>query len=378
MTIMLESWPDLTLEDRDAAARAMCDWDRASVAELEEAFCEYTGAAYCVAVGSGTTALYLTLLALGIGPGKTVVVPAFGFAGTALAVRALGAAVRFVDVEPRTFNVCTTRLQRELDIGDVHAVIPVHIHGLPCEMDDIVEMCAARGIPVVEDACQAPGATYMGQHVGLAGKAGCFSLNRTKALQGDEGGLIVTDDVGLAADLRQRREFGFDVSNQDHGQVAMVLGGQHRITPGSAAMARGQLKSLPFWTKAARANAEVIHEVLGGSCIVPTDGLGARHTYHKVRLMPRTGRQREVWSQEGLIEDLRRAGVPAARWQAQALTRHPYFHNEQDPAAFGNADHVAAQGVVLLDERHPLCAQNESGVRHVAQAAARIIQEGYS
>jgi dTDP-4-amino-4,6-dideoxygalactose transaminase len=180
----------------------------AEVAAFELELARWLGAPHVIACASGTDALTLSLLALGVRPGDEVVVPAFTIFIDAEVVALLGAVPRFVDVEPTTCALDPARLARALG-PRTRAVIATHIYGVPADLDGIREVCAPRGIPVIEDACQAIGSTVRGRAAGTLGDFGCFSFFPTKNLgAAGDGGAIVVADAARAASLFALRNHG--------------------------------------------------------------------------------------------------------------------------------------------------------------------------
>ena len=177
------------------------------VAEFERLFAAYTGAPNAVATSSCTTALHLSLVALGVGPGDEVIVPSFTWVATANAVEMVGARPVFVDIELNTFNIDPERIEPAIS-GRTRAVIPVSLFGVSAPMDPIMQIATHRGLKVVEDAACAAGAWYHGRHAGTIADVGCFSFHPRKAITTGEGGMIVTADAGLAQTARSLRDHG--------------------------------------------------------------------------------------------------------------------------------------------------------------------------
>ena len=177
--------------------------------QLEAAVAAYCGAEHAVGCASGSDALLLPLMALGIGPGDEVILPSFTFFATAGAVWRLGARPVFVDIDPATFNMSPGDVIGKIS-QRTKAIIPVHLFGQCAAMDEIRQIAsAARGIPIIEDACQAIGAEYRGRRAGSLGTFGALSFYPTKNLGGfGDGGMITTNDAALAAKLRVLRDHG--------------------------------------------------------------------------------------------------------------------------------------------------------------------------
>ena len=214
------------------------------VAAFERAVGEYVGAPQVVATTSGTAALHLALLALGVDQGDAVFVPAFTFPATANVVEQVGARPVLVDVDPGTYCMTPEALEKALQEWDgteqPRAVIPVHQFGAPCDAVGICMIADRTGLWVVEDAACALGTRVGTSHAGTIGRVGCFSWHPRKAITTGEGGAVVTADDGLAGRLRTLRNHG--IERQSDGSVDFVVPGlNYRMTDIQAALGRGQL-----------------------------------------------------------------------------------------------------------------------------------------
>lgn len=182
------------------------------VRAFEEAWSEYTGAAHSVAVTSCTSALHLSLAALGFGPGDEAIVPALTWISTANVVEHLGGSVRFCDIDPVTFNIDVA--QAEALVGlNTRAILPVHLFGLPANMQAVEELANKHNLWVVEDAACGFGSRINGTHVGAFGHPGCFSFHPRKAITTGEGGMVTTQDEALATKIRRLRDHGAAMSD---------------------------------------------------------------------------------------------------------------------------------------------------------------------
>ncbi|PIQ28323.1 erythromycin biosynthesis sensory transduction protein eryC1 [bacterium (Candidatus Blackallbacteria) CG17_big_fil_post_rev_8_21_14_2_50_48_46] len=225
----------------------------------EQELAAYLGVKYAVGVNSGTDALILALLAAGIGPGDKVITSAMSFTATAEAISRTGAEPVFVDILPGNDCLNPALLEGALVPG-VKAVLPIHLHGYPCDMQAILAFARNHGLKVIEDCAQAIGASYHGQKVGALGDAGCFSFFPTKNLgcYGD-GGLITTDSEPLYAKLQGLREHGMPRKNiQDY------TGFNSRLDAVQAAILRVKLPYLEGWNSRRRELARHYHTLLEG------------------------------------------------------------------------------------------------------------------
>ena len=213
------AWPIVTDDERRAVARVL---DRGVLSgpfapeatALEEEFAQFVGARHCLVAHSGTSALVMALGAAGVRPGDEVIVPAYSFVATPLAVAQLGAIPVFVDVEPTTGCMDPVAAERAVT-PRTRAIMPVHMHGGAADMKAILNLARQRGLAVVEDAAQAHGATFEGRPVGALGQAGGFSLQSSKNLSAGEGGLFDPNDEALAAEADSIRNFGQDIARAD-------------------------------------------------------------------------------------------------------------------------------------------------------------------
>ena len=245
------------------------------VVRFEKSFAAYCGTSEAVAVGNGGDALYLVLMALGIGPGTEVIVPANSFVASAWAVAGCGAKVVFVDVTD-DYNLDPAKVERAIT-SRTKAIMPVHLTGRPAPMNEILQIAGEHKIPVVEDAAQAVGATYHGRKMGSMGIAGCFSLHPLKNLHvhGD-GGVITTSDKRLAEQLRQWRNHG--LKNRDE---CVFWGRNSRLDSIQAAIANLKLPHLDTWNQRFRDIAAVYTRELADVVSVPKERLHEKCVYHR-------------------------------------------------------------------------------------------------
>ncbi|NGO76020.1 DegT/DnrJ/EryC1/StrS family aminotransferase [Streptomyces sp. YC504] len=286
------------------------------VAGFEEEFSELVEGRHCVAVNSGTSALHLTLLALGIGPGDEVIVPSFSFAASANAVRLVGADVVFADIEPGSFGLDPAAVEAAITPRTA-AVMPVHLYGHPAAMDRLMPLAQRHGLAVVEDACQAHAAALNGTPVGAFGTAGTFSFYPTKNMHALEGGMITTADAEVARTLRLLRNQGMEQRYANE-----IVGANMRMTDVAAAIGRVQLGKLGGWTERRRANAAYLDEHLTG-LVTPPVAEGARHVYHQYTV-------RVEGDRDAVQEKLTAAGVGNAVYYPTPIHRlKPYWEPDQ-------------------------------------------------
>lgn len=327
--------------------------------ERFEAACRaMTGAEHAVAVNNGTTALVVTLEALGLRPGDEVVTTPFTFVATLNAVLESGATVRFADIGDDDFNLDPRRL------GDVvnertKVVMPVHLYGQAADMAPIAATARNIGATIVEDAAQAHGATYAGRPVGTDGAA-TFSFYATKNLQCGEGGVITTDDAVLADRLRLLRNQGMRTRYQYE-----VPGHNYRLTDLAAAVALPQFDRLPSIIAARQANAaHYTHELSGiPGLVTPVTLPGRGHAWHQytIRITPEAKLDRDA-----VVDGLVRAGIGAGVYYPRAVYDYDCFRD--DPRVRvddGNpvAERVAGEVLSLPVHQHLTPSDRDAVVR---------------
>lgn len=224
-----------------------------AVKEFEDHMAQYCGTRHAVGCASGSDALLLSLLALGVGPGDEVILPSFTFFATASSVTRLGAKCVFADIVPETFNIDPVDISRKIT-PQTKAILPVHLFGQCADMGSINAIAHNDwGVPVVEDACQAIGAEWEGRRAGALGRLGCFSFYPTKNLGGmGDGGLITTDDTELAERLRILRDHGQHPRYYHH-----EVGINSRLDALQAAVLNVKLSRLAECATGRRRHAEV-------------------------------------------------------------------------------------------------------------------------
>lgn len=247
------------------------------VERFEDDFAAMCGCRYAVGVSSGTSALWMALLSLGIGPGDEVITVPNTFIATAEAISMSGARPVFVDVEEQSYTMNAALLENAVT-PRTKAIIPVHLFGQPADMDPITEFAERHKLHVIEDACQAHGSLYKGKPAGSLGIAGCFSFYPGKNLGAyGEAGAVVTCDSGLAEKIRMLR---------DHGQAKKyyhaMIGWNGRMDGIQGALLSVKLKYLPGWNEARRKNAAAYDRLLAGvpGIILPREMDHTRHVYH--------------------------------------------------------------------------------------------------
>ena len=273
-------WPVITAEDK-AAVQTVLDSGIVSgpyapqTKALEEEWARYCGVRHALTTNSGTAALHTAVAAGGIGTGDQVITTAFTFLATALAVLQNNAVPVFVDIDPRTYNIDPGKIEERIT-ARTRAIIPVHIHGCPADMDRILAIARKHRLLVIEDAAQAHGSIYKGKKVGGIGDMGIFSFQASKNLPAGEGGMFVTNREELKERANRFRMFGEDVRESDKKAFdparpldgareynSLMMGWMYRSNELTAALCRSQLRRLDASLEQTRRNAAYLSEHLG-------------------------------------------------------------------------------------------------------------------
>jgi dTDP-4-amino-4,6-dideoxygalactose transaminase len=305
---------------------------------FEDEFARYCGVRRCAGVANGTDALTLALRALGAGPGTEVVTAAHTFFATAEAIVATGACPVFADIDPRTRCVSPSAVAAALS-DRTAAVVPVHLYGHPAPMPEIMSVCDAAGIPVVEDAAQAHGATIDGRRVGSWGRAGTFSFYPTKNLGAlGDAGAVVSDDEELIATVRSLRHHGCAA---DDPNCHLRFGGTARLDSLQAAFLRVKLPRLDGWNEERRDAADRYRDALAGlDLTLPGgDAPGARQVHHLFVV--------EVDDRDRVLAALRAQGIGAAVHYPCAVPLQPAFAGRFARGEFPVAEALAARALSL-------------------------------
>ena len=327
------------------------------VAAFEAEFAPVVGGRECVAVNSGTSALHMALIALGIGSGDEVIVPSFTFAATANAVALAGATPVFVDIEADSFCISPEAIAAAFT-PRTRAVMPVHLYGHPAAMDRIMPLADEHGLLVVEDAAQAHASSLDGTPVGAFGVAGCFSFYPTKNMTSGEGGMVSAANPETARMVRLLRNQGMEVRYRNE-----VVGFNTRMTDIHAAIGRVQLGKLAGWTARRQANAAFLSAHLEG-VVVPSVADGAVHVYHQYTIRV------PGHDQDGFVAALAQQGVGSGVYYPTPVHALPSFGLDLDLPETARA----AREVISLPV-HPSLTQADletivGAVNSVAKAGA--------
>ncbi len=333
------------------------------VAALEEELKPRVGCRHAIGCASGSDALLLALMALNLAPDDEVITSPFTFVATAGSVAHAGARPVFVDIDPHTYNLDPKRIEAAIT-PRTKAVIPVHLYGVPADMDPILEVASRHGIAVIEDAAQAIGASYRGKDVGGLGKIGCFSFFPTKNLGGaGDGGLITTNDEVVADRLRMLRVHG-SRSKYEYE----LLGINSRLDAIQAAILRVKLRHLDQWTAGRQRNAAVYFRLFADlgldECVaLPTIPGGSVHVYNQFTI--------RVQRRDELREHLSQRGIATEIYYPYPLHLQPAFAAlGYRPGSCPNAE-LACREVLSL----PIYSELESGeLQRVVESIAEFLR----
>lgn len=404
---MKKQWPEITEADKAAVLavleRGILSGVHAPEATaLEQDWADFTGSRHVLSFNSGTAALHAALFAVGVGPGDEVITSAFSFSGSFHPILEQNAVPVFVDIDPRTYNLDVRQLEKRIT-DRTRVLMPVHIHGLPADMEEIMALAARYNLTVIEDACQAHGATYRGKMAGTIGQMGCFSLNVTKNLSGGEGGFLNTDDEELAERAGMLRTFGEKVGQESTAirpYYSYTIGWNYRTQELPAAFARSQLRRLPQFNATAQRNGRFLTEQLGKIVgvlppIVPDDRTSVYHKY-RVRFDPKAlGLDIPATAfRDRLLAALLAEGVAATIWQVKPLTSFPIFTRLDEgygkgcpwscpfygkairysPEDYPEAIRLLDTSLVINDESHPIYSQSLELMQYYAEALRKVFE----
>lgn len=340
-----KAWPPINQDDIDAVVNVLKKgvlWGpmEAEVLGLQKEFAEYVGAKHSLVVNSGTAALHACVVAAGIGPGDEVITPAYSFWATSQAVLAHNGIPIFVDIDPVTMNMDPKKIEEKIT-EKTKALLPVHIHGLCADMDEINKIAKKHKLKVIEDAAQAAGARYKGKSAGVLGDIAGFSLNGSKNLPAGEGGIVTTNDDEMIDRARKMAMFGEKAVPR--GQIrlydAEIMGFNYRNNEMADALCRSFLRRYDSLQAGRATNCEYLNRELAKIKGVkpPVTPEGYIHAWHlyKVRLFPEELGIKDIhpkrfrWAvQKALFEE----GVDLFEWHNMPVPSQKVFKNK---AAFG-------------------------------------------
>ena len=318
------AYPDLSFKEVSKELNKVIDsgWltKGPKTEEFEAAAKKYLKVTEAIAVSSGTAALHLSLLALGIGRGDEVIVPDFTFPAAANVVEIVGAKAILADIDRDTLNIDPSNMRKKIN-SRTRAVIPVHQFGYPADMDEIMSIAGKHGLFIIEDAACAFGAKYRGRMCGSIGDLGCFSFHPRKVVSTGEGGLITTDDKKLAKSIRMYREHGMEICGND--RIFSAAGLNYRISEVSSVLGIAQVKKIEKIISDRLALARSFRKAIGsinGIRVMPGSvASGYRHVYQSF-IIAVEGKK----DMTGLLSHLRKKGIEATVSNI-VIHRQPYY-----------------------------------------------------
>jgi dTDP-4-amino-4,6-dideoxygalactose transaminase len=325
------------------------------VCEFEARFAELCGVEYAVATSSGTAALHIAVLAHQIGPSDQVITSPFSFIASANCALFVGARPVFVDIESDFFTIDPTKVEERIT-SKTKAIIPVHLYGHPCDMDAIVAIAQKYHLAIIEDACQAHGATYKGRLIGSFGTA-CYSLYATKNITTIEGGMLVTNDPQIAERARLIRNHG-SPRNYEH----VMLGYNMRMTELAAAVGLVQLKKLNKWNSIRQANAAYLTTHLSRikGVVTPKVREHSEHVFHQYTI--------RIADRDNTAQKLREKGVGVGIYYPTPIYKQPLYQQLGYSDVLPNAE--AACWEVLSLPVHPSLTKDD--LDYIIQAIASL------
>jgi len=306
-----------------------------NVRSFEEEAAQYLGVKHAIGVASGTDALRAALTVLGIGPGDEVITTGFSFIAAAEAIASVGAIPVFADIDPDTYNLAPASLLAAVS-SRTKAILPVHLFGLPADLEPMLDFCGELGLPLVEDCAQSFGARFDGRMTGSWGALGCFSFFPSKNLGGcGDGGMVVTGDEVLAEKVRAFCNHG-SLEKYRH----RVIGINSRLDELQAAILRVKLKYVDSFNEARRKNARLYTKLLAGVPVIPPVEMGqGAHVYHQYTIRSAC--------RDRLRDNLGKAGIASAVHYPVPLHRQEVFRAEWAGRSLPAAEQAALEVLSL-------------------------------
>ena len=312
------------------------------VEQFENSVAAYLGVKHVIAVSNGTASLHMALVALGVGPGDEVIVPAFSYVATANAVELVGSKPVFIDVERGSFNIRVELIEQAIT-ANTKVIMPVHEFGLACQINEICEIAKRRNIFVIEDAACALGAKINEQFVGSFGTFGSFSFHPRKAITSGEGGMLTTNDDELAEKVRQIRNHGISMSS---GKMEFVAAGfNYRLTDFQAALLIGQFERFDKTLNRRKELANhYTNKLLNQNITKPELPIGYEHTWQSYHIL-----LNHTLKRVDIIEKLTSEGI-GVNYGAQCIPAVKFYqekYNLDCPKLFPNSWNAYYHGLVL-------------------------------
>ena len=330
----VKAWPPIDDIDRKLVLASLESSTHAfgpNAKAFQEEFAAWNGNKYAITTNSGTAALHMGLVACDVGCGDEVIVTSYSWSSSATCILHHNAIPVFVDLKWETINIDEDKIEAAIT-PKTKAIIAVHLHGLPVNMDKVMAIAKRHNLKVVEDACQAHGAKFGGRKVGTIGHCAAFSFNQNKCLCSGEGGMFVTNDEDLLKKAAQLWSFGetrTPLESRDYH--AYALGWMYRNNDLTAAFGRAQLTKLDGYMKTLKTNAQALTEALKGTphLILPTEYAGAEHNWYNYTVrfdMKALGHEHDASDfRDKIVAAMKAEGVQTGVWQKFILPAMTVF-----------------------------------------------------
>jgi perosamine synthetase len=397
-------WPEILQQDRDAVIRVLdsnvlAGLNAPEVLALQREYADLIGIKHALALNSGTAALHCALIAAGVEPGDEVICPVYSFVASAMSILHAGAVPVFVDIDERTFNIDPALIEERIT-PRTKAIMVVHIHGLPADLDEILAIGERHGIKIVEDSAQAHATKYKGRNVGTFGFISATSLSASKNLAGGEGGLVITNDDDAILAARRLCVFGEDIVALEKRKFwSYGVGWNYRTAEIIAAFTREQLKRLPRYNATGQSNGTLL-----SSCLRSVKGIKVPYVpadrecnYWKYMITldldalgVQVGRLKPYEIRDRVIHALRAEGCEPMVWQAHPMAAQPVFRRKAlpwhrshdrdplkpwDPQEYPTCSRLLDVTFSLSSETYQLYVQPTSIVEQYAEAVEKVMSQ---
>ena len=332
--------------------------------EFEKEFAHYVGAKHAVAMASGTASLHAALAIAGVKQGDEVVVPSFTFHATAEVVLMCGAEPVFADIDPDTYTITADTVEAVMTTN-TKAIVPVHLYGLPADLEPLKKLARQRGVSLVEDAAQAHGAEYNDSMIGSIGDMTCFSFYAGKNMTTGEGGMVTTNDDDHSDKLRMMRTHG-----EQRPYWPTMIGNNYRMNELLSAIGLVQLRKLPSFLEKRRKNALFLSEKLGvmGKVIPPKEPKGRKHAWYLYTLRLRganAGKRNKV------VEKLRSKNIEGAVYYESPLHLLPLYRERTNASRRPLPETEKACRQIFSVPVHPKLSEAE--LEYVFETLKRVL-----
>jgi len=363
----VKPWPPIDAADREMVLASLNGENHSfgpNCEAFQDEFAAWNGNRFAITTNSGTAALHMCVAACGCGAGDEVIVPAYSWSSSATCILHHNAIPVFVDIDWETMNIDVTKIEAAIT-EKTKAILVVHLHGLAVDMDAVLAIAKRHGLKVIEDACQAHGATFDGRKVGTFGDCAAFSFNQNKCLCSGDGGMFVTDDEALFGAAKQLWSFGETrTPTEDRDYHAYALGWMYRNNDLTAAFGRAQLGKLGEYLAKQKENAALLAERLNNvpHLILPTEPSGHEHNWYNYTIrfdMKALGHERDAAAfRDKLVRALRAEGVQTGVWQKYMLPAMTVFRAKNGYGKGCPWECPHARPVDYSPERYPVAQKH--------------------